>query len=149
MTAKLGQNDITPLSQIKRIEVTASNSTDVTIGVGATTIVTANFGTVINKDRILVASHCYLTKGATSGMTAIYVDKSSGTATIAFHKDRPTLQQRASVLANEDPLFTACGICSITATGTLVLKLTGTSAGSNAVVSASDGQIYGLVMRGE
>lgn len=75
------------------------------------------------------------TKGATGGLTHAFVKKSSGTATIDFAGGVQTeLMQSETLVANAIWSTQLTGVLRVLTSGTLVLKYSGTSIGSNSTL---------------
>ncbi len=140
---------IIPLARMQVSEVTAQSAAAVTVtGVDTIIVVTSSI-TVAVGDRLLVSGRVLFPKGVTAGETQAYLARDSGTAVIQSFDTGIDLMlnvpsQPAS--SNWSPLL--FGIFKTTGAGTLVLKLVGNSAGSNAIVAAGAGQIYALHLQG-
>lgn len=138
---------IVPLARMQRTEGDAANSGSVTVNVSLITIVTLNLGTVNSGDRILISAAAGLTKGGTTGLTTVLVQQDSGTATIAALSGETRLFAPTTThLLNTLFTFPVNGIIRVTGTGTLVLKLAGTSSSSDSTVAIGAGQLHAIVL---
>lgn len=127
-------------------ETSSENAVPVTIIV-STEITTINFGAVTSGDRIYVSSWVAATKGGTSGLTSISIDKKSGTATISTYHDQSGLYSQRTHPASAAEYFTTHGVLKITGSGTLEISLSGTSAGSNSTVATGNGDLYAFFLK--
>jgi len=135
------------LSSLVRTEVAGRNSsgalTDITSGI---TVATVDCGTVVTGDRILVTAFFVYTGGNGTDSVSANVLLSSGTATLAYLDTSGGLYGSSSNAASGN--CSVNGIIKVTGSGTCVLKLTGTDAGTNADIAQNFGQIHALVLKG-
>lgn len=89
------------------------------------------------------------TKGGTAGQTYGYIKKSSGTAVAKFAGGTltPAFMQGATVDASETWSTSLSGVIEITTGGTLVLKYSGKSAGSNSTVWTNAVVLYAIKIK--
>ena len=87
-------------------------------------------------------------KGATAGLTTLILQIDSGTAIIEWDDTNPAARNMKYQNASEDLWTEVVGVAKVTGAGTLVLGLYGTSAGSNGALTAGEGQIYALALKG-
>lgn len=135
-----------PLARMKRTEVASKNSGTVTLTSSSLTITTIDLGTVNSGDRIFVSSFVSTAKGGTAGRNTVSIAKDSGTATITTCQDATGLTTSFHSIASESWNAAVSGMINVTGTGTLVLKMTGVSIGSDSDVTAGNGQLIGLVL---
>ena len=132
----------------KMPEFSAENAAPVTLLSAPTEIISINVGSVKDGDRLMVTSGYDFTRPATSGSMTIYLSQKSGTATIAFDKDRTIAGQEVPAwpaLASGNMRLDA--VLKVTGDGTLEIKLQGRSSGGNSSSDAGDGQIYAIFSR--
>jgi len=132
------------------ITATSGNSGSADITTAPVTLVTLGSINVKENDIVLIQGYSSGTKGGAGGNVAIECSKSSGTATIEFYG--PTVSG-SSLLGDDVPVLSSAAysgringsIKALTA-GTLVLKMTGTSSGSN--VTSAGHVLHAMVLRG-
>jgi hypothetical protein len=131
----IGTNKILNESNSFIDETIATNGGLVTMTAGGAEILSYNLGTVTADDLIFIAFGCEGTKGATPGDNTLTFAKKSGTATL----NAPTTcyDSRYVFNATTYSVNLPC-VLKIATTGTLVINVTGTSAGSNTTVAIGD-----------
>jgi len=134
----------------KNITANTSNSGSADITTAPATLVTLGSIDVLAGDMILIQGYSYGTKGGTAGNVAIECTKDSGTATLEFYGPSVAI---SSLFGDELPVLAAGsysgrinGSIKATAAGTVVLKLTGTSAGSD--ITSAGHALHAMVLRG-
>jgi len=120
----------------------ASSEGSGTITSSVTQLTTVDVGTVTSGDRIWASAWVSGTKGAVDGYTNIFIDKLSGTATVSFHHNTVNFADQRGIGALLAEYFNPKGVIKVTGSGTLVLRLAGTSSGSDTVVSAGNAELY-------
>lgn len=148
MSNGLISSALVPLSLMQRDEQWGENAGAVTVLAGATTIAALASMTLVAGDRVLVFAYAVVTKGATAGLTDIYLTRASGTATVVWESSATGVHQGWNMAAGVTNYFTPVGILRCTAGGTCLIELQGTSAGSNSTVPISGGNLHALALRG-
>lgn len=141
----LRTDGVVPLARMQRTEASAQSGA-VTVTSSDTSVITLSLGTVNSGDRILVTAWMRATKGATGGTTLMYVGQSAGTATITTLNSEVILKTSMNVPASslQDQLIS--GVIKVTGTGTLTLRITGNSAGSDSSVPSGGSQVHAIVL---
>lgn len=140
--------DLTSLASLKRTELSETN-TGVVNFTPTNNSPGLNLGQVEVGDVIWYQGILYMTKGGAPGSTAIGIQKSGGTATLAFGYDKTydrhdVYQEAASVY----PLGIS-GFARVTVAGTVTnLQLYGISMGSNGSAAIGDMQLRAIVLKG-
>jgi hypothetical protein len=143
-----------PLSLLRVGESFASNAGIITVLAGNTTIVSAAQITVAIGDRILIGYDCRVLKGAATGVTNLFIQKTAGGGTVLFYNNAGIWAGAGALSENPGHVnatqITRPGFVEAraTAAGTVTLSLIGTSAGSNGTVAIGDGQIHVDQVRG-
>jgi hypothetical protein len=142
-----------PLARMMVQDSNVENGSTVTLTVGSdVTIVASSTLNVLAGDFVYVYGSALLNKGATGGMTALILNKESGTATLL--RALPSANDVDIKDAIDQPASTSLyprqitGIFEILTGGTLVIRLRGYVTGSSTTVTAGDGALYTQVMRG-
>ncbi len=133
---------IVPHGNLIRTSAWDRNLAPVTVLGADTDIVVGTSLTVTANDLVLVFASLYMLKGAPAGMSYARVMLHAGTATLVFLGNR-------TYVANRIPSQPAGGIWEttiatmvrVTGSGTMALKLTGWSNGSNGAVAIDEGQL--------
>lgn len=125
----------------------AASSAAVTITAALVTVVTLDMGTVVVGDIIIVTAFYEAVKGAASGHTNFYILKDSGTASIVMG----SVGDRYSSGSNQGNATTVRdsfgGLIRVTGAGTLVLKLSGESIGSDSTVAADNAALRAVILK--
>lgn len=96
--------------------------------------------TLYQGEKYRVTVKTTMVKGATAGMNAIQVAKSSGTSTVTFNFDEANMITRSYSPLSETVDMVLTGTVNISATGTLIMGVTGFSFGSDASIAAGKTQ---------
>lgn len=131
-------------------ELSAKSSGAKTLLAGQITeLLELDIGTVTAGDRIQVTGQARtMIKGATAGITGISLAQKSGTATTVFMHDDNSLDiQDSNVPISGSAGLQVNGTIKVTGSGTLVLILSATSAGSNSSMGDGLAQIYAYFIR--
>lgn len=123
------------------------NASPITLtGVGVTTITSVSITGLLQGDIIHVSAECGVDKGATADDTFIAIQKTAGTAVIAFPA---TSNEPSAQFPNHPATKSWVGRVSsvgrVSTAGDITLSLTGASFGSNGAVSGNSGRIGVLV----
>lgn len=146
MIFALGAFSLVPLL---RFRGQAKNASPTTLLNTPTTIVTLDLGTVVANDIILIQAYALCVKGGTGGRTYFEVSKDSGTGTFLCGE---MVSGAVAEIDNQaagsgiDRFFSA--MFRVNAGGTLVLKLAGTSIGSNGTNGGDNNGLHVLVLKG-
>jgi hypothetical protein len=140
---------VVPLARMLRARYKGHNAGAVTVVAGATTVLTLDCGTVVTGDVIRVSAYALFTKGATAGYAYLKLLKDSGAATVEFFDGlSEAAHYRDTVVASGNVTIPITAVVEVTLGGTLTLKLTGYSAGSNSTVAIAGAQMYVEVLTG-
>lgn len=136
-----------PHDRATRSSVSTKNAAAVTVTAAGVTIVTLDIGSVVLGDFIEVSSRVQIGKGTTAGDTLILVGKASGTGDVVIFSDYTVLSDIFYHAASATQAITQYGVFRVSVAGTLVLRLYGSSSGSDSTVGASLGQIHARIVR--
>lgn len=130
-------------------EASAENAGLITTTAAGVEVVALNLNNVTAGDRIYVFMIIAHDKGTTGGHNIFYLLQKSGTATAQIGNDWPltamaTFYQSASTSGAP---FSCNTIVKVTGTGTLELKLSILSSGSDGTINAGNGQIYAFFLK--
>ncbi len=130
-------------------EASAENAGLITTTAAGVEVVALNLNNVTAGDRIYVFMIIAHDKGTTGGHNIFYLLQKSGTATAQIGNDWPltamaTFYQSASTGGVP---FSCNTIVKVTGTGTLELKLSILSSGSDGTINAGNGQIYAFFLK--
>lgn len=125
-------------------EVKNRNSSGAVTIISGTTITSIDLGTVTAGDRIYVETYANIVKGATRGATNGSITKDSGTAVIETLDNLTSITEQVTSEASDVDTVSPVGVLRVTTGGTLSIKFTGTSSGSNGTVAINGGQIYAI-----
>lgn len=147
--AKIVRTDGTPAPVLLVLEVSGENGSPVSnLGATPQTVTSLDCGTVTAGQRIEVNASAVIAL-AESSDHLIYVEKESGTATIAFGNDGSQLLAGAYFLngVSSNAYLSVHGTCKVTGSGTLVLRLrVMADAGTNNDVGTGNGQALARVL---
>ena len=101
-----------------------------TVTSSATTIVSSGSHNVKLGDIVYFTGNARFDKGGTNGLTSLYIEKDSGTATLFPTEFRHDLDHTAAT----NRWVNISGVFTITAPGTISVRLAATSAGSDATI---------------
>lgn len=114
-----------------------SNGSPITVPLALTTLFTLDLGQCVAGQIIIATAQIYMTKGATLGDTDLFIRKTSGTGTLLFNNNNPFTQERI----NNQAAGSQCGMTLtsfgiVTASGTILLSVSGDSTGSDGSIAA-------------
>jgi len=118
----------------------AADTSGVTVTSTPTTVTTLDLGTVTSGDVFYIEADIEFTKGGTGGKDYFYINKSSGTATISFTTGSE-INDSNDASASTTYARHIGGMCFVTGSGTLVMRLRGTATGSDATVGSGYGDL--------
>lgn len=131
------QSGTIPWPRLTIQEIVAKNSGAVTLTAAETVIATNGQISVAVGDRILIEAICTASKGITTGNTSFTIRQDSGTATIRFVDDGVNpVHSFLSHPAGQAWDTVMSVLWEVTGAGTLVMRLSGTSAGSDSTIAA-------------
>lgn len=129
------------------IEGSVASTGTTTITAGTISICTLSLGNVTSGDKIMFNAIMTMTKGVTAGGTQFNIEKSSGTATIQFANNLVGASiYRPDHPANVPESKILSGFFKVTVSGSLVLRASASSGGSNGTVNADDVQLHAMVL---
>lgn len=129
VTQGAGSLGVIPLPRLLRVAEVTNTASSLTISSSPSTLTTIDCGTVVSADRVLVFLSVAGQKGVTSGDVTIGIEKDSGTGTIAIL----SWVFFVTGAGGGSGVFSQSLMAwvKVTGSGTLVLKVTGSSAGSD------------------
>ena len=126
-----------------RSEASGENTT-ASVFTSTTDLVTVNFGTLVNGDRVLVTAYLECTKGASGTQTTGFIAKASGTASIQTFHNKTNIVQDFYHPSGSLGRASITGYVKVTSDGTLTLKFQGSSDGTGATLILA--QLWGTVL---
>lgn len=123
------------------------NGGAVVIGAGLTSIFDFSQLTVTAGERLFYNIFIKAQKALTGGMNEIELVKIAGTAAILVGSTEQNFRQSGNILANGSYWVALNGLIFVSASGTLTMRVRGTSAGSNTTIAIGDGIFNVEVLR--
>jgi hypothetical protein len=139
---------IDTLSKLVKAEVSAKNAGLVNFA-APTEVLPLSSVNVLIGDVIFVVWSAFITIGANSGWRSIQIEKLSGTATIVYGLDLTNARFQVFYNAGAgDPTWNGTAIFTVTADGTLTMRMVAESNVAGSSIGAGAGQLRAYVFRG-
>jgi hypothetical protein len=124
----------------------AVSTVDVTVDAVGVVVLSLDVGTVQAGQYVVVTGRHALSKGAVAGVGTLGIDQGSGTAQIVDLTGVSFLNVYSYVPANQDHRFYSTGVFRVTTGGTLVVRLSAASVGSDSTIFAGEALLGALVL---